>query len=56
MTKELSLDEAVLNSTRPHSVMASSALRPGGLEWENGVEVIAEEEPSTDSTTYNRGC
>ena len=59
MTKEFSLDEAVPQPNRPHSVMISSGpgLRSGELEWTfaGGTETIPEHPSSVDSHSYSRG-
>ena len=52
--KELSLDEAMPDSARPHSVLLASVPR---LEWGfvGGTEAIPEHPSLESSVTYNRG-
>ena len=51
MTKELSLDEAIPSTCRPHSMAPTSSLITGVLEWNHGNETILED----TSHEYNRG-
>ena len=59
MTKAFSLDEAVPQPNRPHSVMISAGpgLRSGELEWTftGDTETIPEHPSSVDSHSYSRG-